>query len=123
VRRLARAGARFAFFPLKSGRYHIRSASRSRKPRLLPWQRETLERNWRAGRPIYEDGTAKTKAKPVRTIAFASPHCLIDFTSGAAIATLQALRFLFQGVSDEARAGKPYGQIPWRLGILERNGF
>ncbi|MGQ9575337.1 MAG: non-reducing end alpha-L-arabinofuranosidase family hydrolase [Thermoguttaceae bacterium] len=30
------------------------------------------------------------------------------------------LRFLFQGVSDQARAGKPYGQIPWRLGMLER---
>ena len=29
------------------------------------------------------------------------------------------LRFLFQGVSDEAKAGKKYGQIPWRLGMLE----
>jgi hypothetical protein len=29
------------------------------------------------------------------------------------------LRFLFQGVSDRARGGKPYGQIPWQLGILE----
>jgi hypothetical protein len=29
------------------------------------------------------------------------------------------LRFLFQGVSDEAKAGKGYGDIPWRLGILE----
>ena len=29
------------------------------------------------------------------------------------------LRFLFQGVSDADRAGKPYGQIPWRLGLLE----
>ena len=29
------------------------------------------------------------------------------------------LRFVFQGVSDEARAGKQYGDIPWRLGILE----
>jgi len=29
------------------------------------------------------------------------------------------LRFLFQGVTNRARAGKPYGQIPWRLGILE----
>lgn len=28
------------------------------------------------------------------------------------------LRFLFQGVTDPARAGKPYGQIPWRLGML-----
>ena len=30
------------------------------------------------------------------------------------------LRFLFQGVSDEGKKGKPYGQIPWRLGILSR---
>jgi hypothetical protein len=29
------------------------------------------------------------------------------------------LRFLFQGVTDEDRNGKPYGEIPWRLGILE----
>ncbi len=29
------------------------------------------------------------------------------------------LRFLFQGVSDQARGGKPYGQIPWRLGMLQ----
>lgn len=94
VKRLARAGARFAFLPLTSGRYYIRSASRSRKPRLLPWQREAMERNWRAGKPIYEDPTAKVVAETVRKIAFASPHCLIDCTSGAAIATLQALRFL-----------------------------
>jgi hypothetical protein len=29
------------------------------------------------------------------------------------------LRFLFQGVGDEQRAGRRYGEIPWRLGILE----
>ncbi|MGC9319469.1 MAG: non-reducing end alpha-L-arabinofuranosidase family hydrolase [Armatimonadota bacterium] len=29
------------------------------------------------------------------------------------------LRFLFQGVTDRERAGKPYGEIPWRLGMLE----
>lgn len=29
------------------------------------------------------------------------------------------IRFLFQGVSDEARRGKKYGEIPWRLGLLE----
>ncbi|MGI8982708.1 MAG: non-reducing end alpha-L-arabinofuranosidase family hydrolase [Pirellulaceae bacterium] len=29
------------------------------------------------------------------------------------------LKFLFQGVSDQARAGKGYGKIPWRLGVLE----
>lgn len=29
------------------------------------------------------------------------------------------LRFLIQGVLDADRAGKGYGQIPWRLGLLE----
>ena len=29
------------------------------------------------------------------------------------------LRFVFQGVLDKDRAGKPYGRIPWRLGLLE----
>jgi hypothetical protein len=28
------------------------------------------------------------------------------------------LRFLFQGVLDRDRDGKPYGEIPWRLGLL-----
>jgi len=30
----------------------------------------------------------------------------------------QGLKMLFQGVSDEEMQGKPYGEIPWRLGIL-----
>ena len=29
------------------------------------------------------------------------------------------LRFLFQGVTNKAKVGKKYGEIPWRLGILE----
>lgn len=29
------------------------------------------------------------------------------------------LRFLYQGVLDKDKAGKPYGQIPWRLGLLK----
>ena len=29
------------------------------------------------------------------------------------------LRFLFQGVTDTRKSGKPYGEIPWQLGILE----
>ena len=32
---------------------------------------------------------------------------------------LEGLRFLFQGVTDLERMGKNYGEIPWRLGILE----
>ena len=29
------------------------------------------------------------------------------------------LKFLFQGVADEQRTGKKYGEIPWQLGLLE----
>jgi hypothetical protein len=29
------------------------------------------------------------------------------------------LAFLFQGAKDEERRGRPYGEIPWRLGLLE----
>ena len=29
------------------------------------------------------------------------------------------LKLLYQGVTDEEMAGKPYGKIPWRLGLLE----
>lgn len=32
------------------------------------------------------------------------------------------LRLVFQGVLDRDRAGKPYGAIPWKLGILEPRG-
>ncbi len=31
----------------------------------------------------------------------------------------EELRFLFQGVADRDSQGKNYGEIPWRLGILE----
>ena len=30
------------------------------------------------------------------------------------------LRFLFQGVSEEYRRGKSYGEIPWQLGVLNQ---
>ena len=32
------------------------------------------------------------------------------------------LQFLFQGVADSEKEGKPYGQIPWKLGLLESAG-
>jgi hypothetical protein len=66
----------------------------SRAPRLTRWQRQKVKRNYEARKPIYGERPPAARAKTIRSIAFASPHCLIDFTSGAAIATLQALRFL-----------------------------
>ena len=163
---LARAGAEFAFLPLKSGRYHVRADSASRMPHITPRQREMFLENWRAGRPIYEDGNGRTvsphpdplpkgegtkesphlnplpnlecrdslplsaaiddglgqkldaaqplefnkrKAAPrqsqsgnelphskgrTKKIAFVSPHCVLDFTNGAATATLDGLALL-----------------------------
>jgi len=35
------------------------------------------------------------------------------------VADPSRIRLLFQGVTDEAMRGKTYGEIPWRLGILE----
>ena len=29
------------------------------------------------------------------------------------------LQFLVQGVGDQEQSGKKYGEIPWRLGLLE----
>ena len=91
-RRLARAGLDFAFLPLKSGRRHLPPAGQQQPPLPTPRQRETAVANWRAGRPLFDNG--QQPARRVRKIAFVSPHCAIDFTSGAAIATLQCLQFL-----------------------------
>ncbi len=114
-RRLARAGARFVFVHAKSGLFHVRGSSWSRTGRPIPHQRETLERNWRNGRPIFEAGSAKSGSrcpsplpegdgtrsptplpKGARTskVAFVSPHCVLDFTNGAATATLDGLALL-----------------------------
>jgi hypothetical protein len=43
---------------------------------------------------------------PLRKIAFVSPHCLVDFTSGAATATRDALKLLaVEGFSCEVFCG------------------
>jgi glycosyltransferase involved in cell wall biosynthesis len=95
LRRFARAGIDFVFVPLRSGRYHVRPSSLSRSPvRLTRRQRETAEANWQAGRPLFGERPPLVSSPLVRKIAFASPYCLIDSHSGAAIATTQALQLL-----------------------------
>jgi hypothetical protein len=39
-------------------------------------------------------GIASTMKRPIRKIAFISPHCILDFTNGAATATLDGLSLL-----------------------------
>ncbi len=90
-RRFARAGADCVFVPGKSGRYHFRRGSQSHICRLTRKQTETFAAQWQAGQPVFGD---RASPRPVRKVAFASPHCLIDYYSGAAIATSCALELL-----------------------------
>ncbi len=78
-------------------------------------------------------GLADTREKP-----FASPlnvrqpagHWTDSFSHGELLrdgcdeqyaVDPRRLQFLFQGVSDQRKEGKSYGEIPWRLGILEQS--
>jgi hypothetical protein len=74
---------------------------------------------------------AATKEKPFAgpvNVRDSGPHWTDSFSHGELLregydekleVNPDNLRFLFQGVSDQRRAGKPYGQIPWQLGLLE----
>jgi hypothetical protein len=74
---------------------------------------------------------AATKEKPfagLANVTDAAEHWTDSFSHGELIRdgfdqTLQVdpanLRFLFQGVTDEAMKGKKYGDIPWQLGLLQ----
>jgi hypothetical protein len=74
---------------------------------------------------------AATKEMPFAgpvNVRDAGPHWTDSFSHGELIRqgfdqTLEVdsaeLRFVFQGVTDEAMRGKVYGQIPWRLGMLK----
>ncbi len=105
-------GAEFLFAPQKSGRHYVRRDRLSRVPRLTQPQRAVVTANFEAGRPIFSSvGTKGTvpfllprcagapqklgqSPRLARKIVYAAPHCLIDPTSGAAVATAQGLRFL-----------------------------
>jgi glycosyltransferase involved in cell wall biosynthesis len=93
-KRMARTGATFAFLSQKSGLYHVRPQSASRVPHITRKQQETFLANWQAGKPPYGDRPLGPTPREVRKIAFASPHCLVDPVTGAAVATYLGLRCL-----------------------------
>jgi hypothetical protein len=74
---------------------------------------------------------AATKQKPFASpvnVRETAPHWTDSFSHGELLRSgydehmevdPANLRFLFQGVTDQAQAGKSYGQIPWELGLLE----
>ena len=74
---------------------------------------------------------ADTERKPFAApgnVRFTGPRWTDSFSHGELLRTgydetmevdPKRLRFLYQGVKLEDAQGKPYGQIPWRLGLLE----
>ena len=73
---------------------------------------------------------AATAEKPFaspRNVSFSGAAWTDSFSHGEMLRTgtdqrmdidPENLVFLYQGVSDARRAGKPYGEIPWELGLL-----
>jgi len=99
-KRLVRAGARFTFPPLKSGRYHVRLTGTNRRPHVTPRQRAMFLDNWRQGKPMYGNRSLLAKPRKTGKIAFVSAHCAVDPTNGAATSTLDALQLLAQSGFD-----------------------
>jgi glycosyltransferase involved in cell wall biosynthesis len=110
-KRLSRAGLRFALSPKKCGRHRAETDTVNHGRSPTPFQLATLAANWHAGRPIFTNGNGAVgvtdlkseqsphpnplpKGEGRRKIVFVSPHCLVDPTCGAAVATAQGLRFL-----------------------------
>jgi len=53
------------------------------------------------------------------TDSFSHGEMLRDGYDERQVVDPRNLKFLFQGVSEKDRAGKKYGEIPWKLGLLE----
>jgi glycosyltransferase involved in cell wall biosynthesis len=93
-KRLVRAGARFEFPSLKSGRYHARPTGASRRAHITPQQQKMFLDNWRSGKPMYGSRPLVAGHPKARKIAFVSAHCAVDPTNGAATSTLDGLKLL-----------------------------
>lgn len=95
-KRFSKAGAEVIFCEFKSGRYHHRHDSQTRQPNIPLRTRKALRENFRNGRSLYHypPHVGLLKQRPVHRILYASPICLIDSSSGAAIATQRSLEFL-----------------------------
>ena len=95
-KRLAIAGAEFVFVPLKSGRCHVWAHNPSPNQQPITHQGAAGAKDWKAVASLFETSTKAQVTKNIHKIAFVSPHCVLDFTNGAAVATFSGLRLLAQ---------------------------
>lgn len=94
-KRLARTGADFVFLPIKSGVYHnVLKTSMTHLPRVTQPQRDHFKRNRDRGARLFAGKQAQSSRRKAEKIVFASPCSIIDPSSGAAIATNDALQLL-----------------------------
>lgn len=112
LKRLVRIGVEPLFVEARSGRRYIQPAETNHRSRITLKQREIIESNRLAGKPLFGERRTDTcfrgesdrsvesfnrisdQSPSGKRIVFASPHSLIDFFGGAAIATAQGLQFL-----------------------------
>ena len=126
-KRLVRAGAETLFIPSKSGIHHIRADANHQAARLAPRQQKALEANWNANKPLFGDAIGPFPRCKINKIAFVSPHCVLDFTNGAAVATYAGLKTLaengfsckiFCGSRMDSQEEKNAEEVFARQGIL-----
>ena len=94
-KRLARCGAEFVFLPIKSGLYHSEKTSLTHTWRLSEAQRADFEQGRRDHDRLFPAQIEYTQREVVKLV-FASPHAIIDPSSGAAVVTNEALQLLSQ---------------------------
>ncbi|MDQ3330345.1 MAG: glycosyltransferase [Planctomycetota bacterium] len=94
-RRMARAGASFAFSGRLSGIYWRRPDGQNRTPKVPQFVRQGLIANRMNGKALYESPTIRAPMRRCgnNVFLFASPHCILDPSNGAAIATIRALAY------------------------------
>lgn len=91
------------FVPNKSGRFHVRGKSQSRVCRLTGKQKDAFTANRLASKPLFGDRPSHVPHREIKKVTFVSPHSVIDYYNGAAIATLHALQLL-QRIGFECQA-------------------
>jgi glycosyltransferase involved in cell wall biosynthesis len=94
-KRLAREGARFLYVSASSGRLHVNYSCNDVESSILPRHRYLAKRNFLERNPLHHNSERPyTGSRPVTKVLFACAHSLIDFSSGAAIASMDVLESL-----------------------------
>jgi hypothetical protein len=96
-----------------SGRRYFKAYSSDRLDGVWTPVADTLEKPFAGVANVQFTGEAWTTS-------FSHGELLRDGCDQTLTVDPARLRFLFQGVSDKEREGRSYGEIPWRLGLLER---